>query len=162
VRGGRIIDVNDASSDGPFSPDRTGGLPLQPFLSLCFAKGASEREMRTLVMGHGGLLAYLGTNSALEVEGRIAAGDDKARAVYEAMAYQISKEIGAMATVLEGRLDGIALTGGLAGSPMLMEWIRSRVSYLAPVKVYVGEDEMGAMAAGVIRVLRGEEPAREY
>lgn len=172
VRGGRIIDVNDASSDGPFSPERTGGLPLQPFLSLCFSQTAPEcetrdgkmreRGMRKMVMGRGGLVAYLGTNSAVEVEKRIAGGDQQARDVYEAMAYQIAKEIGAMATVLEGRLHGIVLAGGLAASAMLVEWIRRRVEFLAPVLVYAGEDEMGALAAGALRVIRGEEAALEY
>jgi len=162
LRGGRIIDVNDASSDGPFSPERTGGLPLQPFLSLSFSGKYSEREMRALVMGRGGLVAYLGTNSAWEVEKRIAGGDEQARGVYQAMAYQIAKEIGAMATVLEGRLHAIVLAGGLAASALLVEWIRQRVEFLAPVLVYAGEDEMGALAAGALRVIRGEEAALEY
>ncbi len=162
VEGGRIVDVNDASSDGPFSPERTGGLPLQPFITLCFSGRYSEKEMRTLVMGRGGLLAYLGTSSAEEVERRIAGGDERAREVYQAMAYQIAKEIGAMATVLFGRLDGILLTGGLAHSTLLTDWIRERVQFLAPVSVFPGEFEMEAMAAGVLRVLRGEEPALEY
>jgi butyrate kinase len=162
LRGGRIIDVNDASSDGPFSPERTGGLPLQPFLSLSFSGKYSEREMRALVMGRGGLVAYLGTNSAVEVEKRIAGGDQQARGVYQAMAYQIAKEIGAMATVLEGRLHGIVLAGGLAASAMLVGWIRQRVDFLAPVVVFAGEDEMGALAAGALRVIRGEEAALEY
>lgn len=162
LRGGRIVDVNDASSDGPFSPERTGGLPLQPLLRLCFSKQYSEAEMRALVMGRGGLVAYLGTNSALEVEKRIAGGDSEARSVYEAMAYQMAKEIGAMTTVLAGRLHGIVLTGGLAASAMLVDWIRQRVEFLAPVLVYAGEDEMGALAAGALRVIRGEEAALEY
>jgi butyrate kinase len=160
VRGGRIIDVNDASSDGPFSPDRTGGLPLQPFITLCKERG--EREIRRLVMGQGGLAAYLGTNSAEEVERRIAAGDEKAGMVYEAMAYQIAKEIGAMATVLQGKVQRVVLTGGLAGSAMLTGWIRQRVEYIAPVLIYPGEDEMSALAAGTLRVLRGEEVPLEY
>jgi butyrate kinase len=114
------------------------------------------------VMGRGGLVAYLGTNSAVEVEKRIAQGDGKARAVYEAMAYQIAKEVGAMATVLEGRLHGVVLAGGLAGSVMLVEWIRRRIAFLGPVLVYPGEDEMGALAAGALRVIHGEEAALEY
>jgi len=160
VLGGRIIDVNDASSDGPFSPERTGGLPLQPFISLCREGG--EREIRRMVMGEGGLSAYLGTNSAQEVERRIEAGDGQARIVYEAMAYQIAKEIGAMSTVLRGRVDRIVLTGGLAASRPLTGWITERVGFIAPVIVYPGEDEMLALASGALRVLRGEERALEY
>ncbi|MDZ7338393.1 MAG: butyrate kinase [candidate division KSB1 bacterium] len=162
VKGGRIIDVNDASSDGPFSPERTGGLPLQPFITLCFSGRYSEKEMRSLVMGKGGLIAYLGTSSAEEVERRIGRGDQAAREVYEAMAYQIAKEIGAMATVLGGRVDGIVLTGGLARSSLLADWVRQRVEFIAPVTVMPGEFEMEAMVAGVLRVLRGEEPALVY
>jgi len=162
VRGGRIIDVNDASSDGPFSPERTGGLPLQQFISLCFSSKYSEAEMRKLVMGNGGLRAYLGTSDATEVEQRIAQGDKKAHEVYEAMAYQIAKEIGAMATVLSGRVDAIIISGGLANSTMLVRWIRERVSFIAPVIIMPGEDEMQAMAAAALRVLLGEEEARDY
>lgn len=160
VRGGRIIDVNDASSDGPFSPERTGGLPLQPLITMCYAH--SEREMRALVMGRGGLVAYLGTNSAVEVEDRIRAGDRCAREVYEAMAYQISKEIGAMAAVLAGRMGAVVLAGGLAGSAMLVEWIKSRVSFLGPVLVFPGEDEMRALASGALRAIQGETRVMEY
>ena len=162
VRGGRIIDANDASSDGPFSPERTGGLPLQPFMDLCFSGSYSEAQMRTLVMGGGGLLAYLGTNSAKEAEERIHAGDEAAREVYDAMAYQIAKEIGAMATVLAGRVDAVVLTGGLAASALLVNSVKKRVGFLAPVLVFPGEKEMSALAEGVLAVLRGEAPALEY
>jgi butyrate kinase len=162
VKGGKIIDANDASSDGPFSPERTGGLPLQPFISLCFSGKYTEQEIRKMVMGKGGLVAYLGTNNADEVEKRIQNGDEYAREVYEAMAYQIAKEIGAMATVLKGKVDAIVLTGGLANSKMLVDWITERVSFIAPVLVFPGEDEMRALALGVLRVLRGEEQAKEY
>ena len=162
LKGGRIVDVNDASSDGPFSPERTGGLPLQPFITLCFSGEFSEKQMRRFVMGQGGLVAYLGTNDAREVERRIEAGDAEAREVYEAMAYQIAKEIGAMATVLSGHVDAVVLTGGLAGSERLTHWIETRVAYLGPVYRFPGELEMEAMAEGALRVLRGEEEALEY
>jgi len=162
VRGGNIIDVNDASSDGPFSPERTGGLPLQQFITLCFSGKYNERELRTLVRGKGGLVAYLGTNSALEVEERIARGDTKARETYEAMAYQISKEIGAMTAVLAGGVQAIVLTGGLASSSVLVGWITERVNFIGPVLVYPGEDEMRSLARGALRVLRGEMKALEY
>ncbi len=162
VKRGRIIDANDASSDGPFTPERTGGLPLQQFIGICFSNDFSEQEVRKMVMGKGGLTAYLGTNSAREVEDQIAKGDDEAREVYEAMAYQISKEIGAMATVLKGEIDGIVLTGGLAGSKTLIRWIEERVRFIAPLQIFPGEDEMKSLALGVLRVLRGEEEALEY
>ena len=162
VVGGKIVDANDASSDGPFSPERTGGLPLQQFIGLCYSGKYSEGEVRKLVMGKGGLSAYLGTISAHEVEDRISHGDDAAREIFEGMAYQISKEIGGMATVLKGQVNAIALTGGLAGSKILVEWIRERVEFISPVQVFPGEDEMKALALGVLRVLRGEEGIMEY
>jgi butyrate kinase len=162
VRDGRIIDVNDAASDGPFSPERTGGLPLQPFITLCFSGRYTEQELRRLVMGSGGLVAYLGTNSLPEAERRIASGDEKARDVVQGMAYQIAKEIGAMATVLACRLDGIVLTGGMAHSNLLTSMIAERVNELGPVTIAPGEDEMKALAEGALRVLRDEEQEKEY
>ncbi len=162
VRGGRIIDVNDAASDGPFSPERTGGLPLQQFITLCFSGAYSEQEVRMLVMGSGGLAAYLGTNSAMEVERLIESGDAAAQEVYEAMAYQIAKEIGAMATVVKGALDAIILTGGLATSSRMVDMIKERIRFLAPVLVYPGEHELEGLALGALRVLRGEEELQEY
>jgi butyrate kinase len=162
VAGGRIIDANDAASDGPFSPERTGGLPLQQFITLCFSGKYSERDVRKLVMGKGGIVAYTGTNSVLELEKRIGDGDVKALEVYKAMAYQISKEIGAMATVLKGSVDAVILTGGLARSTMLTGWIKDHVQFIAPVRCYPGEDELQALADGALRVLRGEEQAKEY
>jgi len=162
VLGGRIIDVNDASSDGPFSPERTGGLPLQQFITLCYADSYSEAEIRTLVRGRGGLTAYLGTNSAVDVERMIANGDTRAREVFEAMAYQIAKEIGAMATVLSGEVDRIVLTGGLATSDTLIGWITRRVASIAPVTVYPGEDEMRSLAEGALRAVLGEGEVLAY
>ncbi len=162
VKGGRIIDVNDASSDGPFSPNRTGGLPLQQFITLCFSEKYSEHEMRTMVMGKGGLIAYLETAAAQDIEQRIGAGDTKAREIYEAMAYQIAKEIAAMATVLKGNVDAIVLTGGLAGSELLTGWIIERVKFLSDIKIYPGEHEMDALASAVHRVINGTETVKEY
>jgi butyrate kinase len=162
VQGGRIIDANDASSDGPFSPERTGGLPLQQFIRLCFSGTYSENEMRLFVMGKGGLKGYLGTNSMPEVERMIGDGEGRALEVFEAMGYQIAKEIGAMATVLNGHLDGIVLTGGMATSERLVSLVRQRISTLGDVLVYPGENEMLAMVQGVLRVLRNQEPAKTY
>jgi len=162
VKGGKIIDVNDANSDGPFSPERTGGLPLQQFITLCYSGTYTEGQIRTLVRGRGGLSAYLGTNDAQEVERRIGGGDARAREVFDAMAYQIAKEIGAMAAVLEGSLHAIVLTGGLASSKALTDPISRRIRFIAPVLLFPGEDEMQALALGVLRVLRGDEAALEY
>jgi butyrate kinase len=162
VRGGRIVDVNDAASDGPFSPERSGGLPLQPFIGLCVSGKHSEKELRSMVMGAGGLVAYLGTNNADEVERRIGEGDVKAAEVYAAMGYQIAKEIGAAATVLKGFADAVILTGGLSGSAMLTGWIEERVSFIGKVMRYPGEMEMEALAEGALRVLGGDENEKEY
>lgn len=162
VRKGRIIDVNDASSDGPFSPERTGGLPLQQFLKLCFSGEYSYPEMRRLVMGEGGLFAYLGTNDAAEIEERIFAGESHAEEVFSAMGYQIAKEIGAMATVLKGDIRAILISGGLANSERLIREIRSRIEFISDVLIFAGEFEMEALVKGVLRVLNNEEAALKY
>jgi len=161
-RRGRMIDVNNATDEGPFAPERAGTLPVNGLIDLCFSGRYTRHELKRLVVGGAGLVAHLDTNSSLEVERRIAAGDAHARLVYEAMAYTIAKEIGAMATVLKGDLAAIALTGGIAHSQMLIGWIRERVQFIAPVVVYPGEDEMLALAQGALRVLRGEEEAKDY
>ena len=159
---GQIIDVNDASSSGPFSPERTGELPLQPFIKLCFSGKYTEGQMSKFVMGEGGLIAYLNTNNAEEVERRIQQGDSKAREVYEAMAYQIAKEIGAMATVIKGNVRAIVISGGLAKSKMLTELITERVEFISEVIVLPGEFEMEALANGALRVLQGKEIVKIY
>jgi butyrate kinase len=168
-RRGRMVDVNQAlDGTGPFAPERAGGLPVGDVVRMCFGVppyqglNLTYEQMFRKLAGRGGLVAHLGTNSALEVERRIADGDDDARLIYEAMAYQIAKELGAMATVLNGDVDAVVITGGVAHSQMLLDWIRPRVAWIAPVLVYPGEDEMLALAQGVLRVLRGEEEAREY
>jgi butyrate kinase len=162
VNGGRIVDANDASNEGPFSPSRTGSLPAQSLLRLAFSGKYTQRQMLNFITRNGGLLAYLGTDDAREVERRITAGDKRAAEIYEAMAYQIAKEIGAMATALCGQLDAIILTGGMAHREMLVGWIVERVKFIAPVRVVAGEFEMQALAEGALRVLRGEEQAKVY
>jgi butyrate kinase len=154
--------VNDAASDGPFSPECSGGLPLQKFASLCFSGKHSEAGVRSFIRGKGGLVAYLGTTDLREVERRIEHGDEYAREVFDAMAYQIAKEIGAMATVLHGAVNAIVLTGGAAHSQLLTSTITGRVRFIAPVLIFAGEDEMSALALGALRVLRGEEAAEVY
>jgi butyrate kinase len=162
VRDGMIIDVNDASSDGPFSPERTGGLPLQPFITLAMSGKYTEPELRKFVMGQGGLIAYLGTNSIEEVENKIIQGDKTAEEIYKAMAYQIAKEIGAMATVLAGKINAIVITGGIAHSNILISWIIERVQFISRVLVFPGEDEMQALAEAGMRIIKKEEQAKEY
>jgi len=162
LKGGRIIDVNDASSDGPFSPERTGGLPLQQFLKLCFSGEYTYHDLRRFVMGQGGLLAYLNTSDATEIEKRILDGDAYAAEVFSAMGYQIAKEIGAMATVLGGQMHAIIISGGLAHSSRLVNEIKSRIQFIAEVVTVPGEFEMEALALGALRVLKLEELPQDY
>jgi butyrate kinase len=162
VKGGRIVDANNATSAGPFTPERTGTLPLMDFIDLCFSGKHTKEQIKRKVMGAGGLVSYLGVNSAAAVEEMITQGDSHAAEVYEAMAYDIAKEIGAMCTVLQCNLDAIVLTGGLANSKMLVTWITERVQKIAPVLLHPGEDELLALVSGALRVLRGEEKVKEY
>lgn len=160
---GKIIDVNDGLfGEGPFSPERTGGLPTGQLITICFSGKYTQAEVRKMIAGKGGLVAYLGTNDAREVVKRIASGDVTAKLVYSAMAYQIAKEIAANSAVLFGKVDAIVLTGGLAYDKLLVDMITERVSFIAEVKVVPGENEMIALTEGALRVLRGEEAAKEY
>jgi butyrate kinase len=160
---GRIVDVNNClDGDGPFSPERAGGLPVGSLIDLCFSGEFTKEEIRKKVVGGGGLVGYLGTNDGREVVKRIKEGDETARFIYESMAYQIAKEIGACATVLKGDVDAILLTGGLAYDQMLTGWIIERVGFIAKVMVYPGEAEMEALAQGALRVLKGQEEVRIY
>lgn len=162
-KNGRIIDVNNAlDGEGPFSPERSGGLPVGELVKMCFSGKYSIDEMKKKIVGKGGLLAYLGSNDGREVEKMIANGDKNAELVYKAMAYQVAKEIGSCAAVLEGKVDAVCLTGGLAYDKGLVSWIKERVEFISQVRVYPGEDEMIALAEGGLRVLRGEEEARKY
>lgn len=160
---GRVIDVNNAlDGEGPFSPERAGGLPVGDVVKLCFSGKVTLDEMKKKIKGNGGLVAYLGTNDARDVEKMIEEGNEKAKVIYEAMAYQTAKEIGACAAVLKGDVDAVVLTGGIAYSKFITSYISERVSFIAPVKIYPGEDEMIALAEGGLRVLRGEEAAKTY
>ena len=162
-QGGRVIDVNDALyGEGPFSPERTGGMPTGRMLELCFSGKHTLSEVKKIIAGKGGLLAYLGTTDGREVAKRIQSGDEKAKLVYEAMAYQIAKEIAGSAAVLYGKVDVIVLTGGLAYDTMLVKLIAERVQFIADIRVIPGEYEMVALAHGALRVLRGEEQGKEY
>jgi len=159
-REGRMIDSNSIE-EGPFGPDRTGSLPVCALVKLSMGGAMTEKELDRHVFGDGGLFAYLGTRDLKEVEGRIDSGDGKAASVFEAMVYQIGKETGAMAAVLEGKVDAVLLTGGMAHSERLVKQLRGLVEWIAPVVVYPGEDELRALAEGVFRVLDGEEQARQ-
>lgn len=160
---GKVIDVNNAlDGEGPFSPERSGTLPVGALARLCFSGTVTLEEVKKMITGKGGYVAYLGTNDAYEVEQRIKAGDTFAAKVRDAMAYQVSKAIGEMATVLKGQVDAILLTGGIAYDTYFVDYIKERVSFIAPVVVYPGEDEMKALAMNALMVLRGETEPKTY
>jgi butyrate kinase len=159
---GRMIDVNNANDGGPMSPQRTGYLPATGLAKLCFSEKYSPNEMKDLITKKGGLLAHLGTDDVKDVEKRIDSGDQKAQLVFEAMVYQIAKEIGAMAATLDGKVDAVVLTGGMAYSTRLIKMITEKVEFIAPFLIFPGEDEMEALTLGALRVLKGEEKAKEY
>lgn len=162
IEDGKMIDVNNAKEMGPFSPDRTGGLPVGDIVKMCFSGQYSLAEMKKKIQGEGGLYSYLGTMDGREVETRIDNGDEYAKLIYDAMAYQIGKEIGTYATVLKGKVDNIILTGGLAYSNYLVDKIKEMISFIAEVVVYPGEDEMDALNKGALRVIKGQEKAKIY
>ena len=162
-RKGKIIDVNNAlDGDGAFSPERAGSLPAGDLVKMCFSGEYSKDEMLKLLTGGGGLFAYLGTTNAVEIEKRIAGGDEKAAEVYEAMAYQVAKEIGACTTVLEGDIDAIALTGSLVYSKVLLDSLMKKIAFIAPVYLNPGENEMQALADAVMRYFNDEEELSIY
>lgn len=162
-RNGKVVDVNNAlDGDGPFSPERAGTLPAGDLVKLCFSGDYTKEQVLRLVQGGGGLVAYLGTTSGLEIEKRISEGDAVAAEVFEAMSYQVAKEIGACTAVLMGRVDAIALTGSLAYSQRLTESLKEKVSFIAQVLLDPGENEMEALAAGAMRYFNGEEKLSIY
>lgn len=159
---GRVIDCTHGLSEGPFTPERSGSLPTMDLIDLALSGTLSTKEIQSRFVGNGGLSAYLGTNNAQNVEEKINAGDEKAQLIYQAMAYQIAKDIGSMAAVLKGNIDGIVLTGGLAHSKLLTGWVSEWIRFLGPVLIYAGEDEMVALAEGAVRVLQGDEAVKKY
>lgn len=162
-RKGKVVDVNNAlDGDGPFSPERAGSLPVGDLIRLCFSGEYSKAQALKLVQGGGGLIAYLGTTNGIEIEKRIAEGDLLAAEVFESMSYQIAKEIGACAAVLQGKVDAIALTGSLAYSKTLTASLTEKVSFIAPVLMDPGENEMDALAAGAMRYFEGKEDLSVY
>lgn len=162
-RKGKVVDVNNAfGGDGPFSPERAGGLPSNQLADLCFSGKYSHAEVKSILIGKGGMVAYLGTNDFREICSRADKGDRKAELVRDAASYQISKEIGAMAAVLQGNVDAVILTGGMAHQESNINYIRSMVSFIADVVIYPGEDEMKSLAFNGLLALNGKITVKEY
>lgn len=162
VKNGRILDVNNSNVEGPFSPERSGGLPVGDLVELAYSGQYTFPQLKKTLTGEGGLVAYLNTNDGRIVDKMIEEGHDRAKLIFKAMAYQIAKEIGAMATVVCGKVDAVILTGGLAYNTRLTAWISEMVSFIATVELVPGEDEMLALVQGTLRILNGEEKAKIY
>lgn len=162
-KNGRVIDVTNAlDGEGPLSSERSGALPAGDIVKMCFDKKYDQEFIKKRIVGKGGAVAYLGTNSIIEVLELAEKGNEKAGLIFEAIIYQISKEIGASSTVLKGNIDAIILTGGMAYSQKVINLLKERVAFLAPIKVYPGEHEMSALAQGALRILKGEEKPFTY
>nr|WP_232353882.1 butyrate kinase [[Bacillus] enclensis] len=162
-KSGKVIDVNNGlHGDGPFSPERAGTVPAGDLVDLCFSGDYYRDEIMKKLVGQGGLVGYLGTNDAVKVEKMIEKGDGKAQEVYDAMAYQIAKEIGSASAVLNGKVDAIVLTGGLAYGKDFVKAISERINWIADVIIHPGENELQALAEGALRVLKNEEDHKEY
>jgi butyrate kinase len=163
IKKGRVVDVNNALLGmGPFSPQRAGALPIGDLLDMAYSGEWTKKELQGRLTKTGGLTAYLGTDSGIEVNERIEQGDEKAKLILEAMCYQVAKEIGACASVLEGKVDAVFLTGGLIYGDRIFEEIRKRVAYIGSVLRFPGELEMEALCQGAVRVLKGEEEPKIY
>lgn len=157
---GNVIDANNAlNGDGPFTPERSGSLPVAQLVDTCFGGEYTKQQVHSMILGKGGLVAYCGTNNLSELESK---NDPQVNYILQAMAYQISKEIGFVAPVMKGDIDAILLTGGIAHSKLITDEIISRVSFIAPVRLYPGEDELKALAESAIRVLTGKEAPKTY
>jgi butyrate kinase len=162
-RKGKVVDVNNAlSGDGPFSPERSGGLPSLPLIDLCFSGNYTYSQVKSMLVGKGGMVAYLGTNDFRKICATAAAGDNNAALVRDACGYQVSKEICAMAAVLKGDVDAVILTGGMAHQKDHVNYIKSMTSFIADIVVYPGEDEMRTLAFNGLLALNGEVEIKEY
>lgn len=160
---GKIVDVNNAlDGEGAFSPERAGTVPAGDLVRMCFSGKYTQQEVYKKLVGNGGFNAYMGTNDARIVENKMIDGDPEAKAIHDAFVYQVSKDIGAMATVLEGKVDKIILTGGIAYSKIATADIKTRAGFISDFVIYPGEDELLALVQGALRVLKGEEKAMEY
>ena len=158
---GRIVDII-SDDEGPFSPERAGRVPCSALIDLCYCGKYDKAAMIKKIRGDGGLKSYLNTTDARDVLKMIDNGDEKAKLILEAMAYQVAKGVGELATVVEGKVDAIVITGGIAYSEVITSWIKKRVEFIAPVEIMPGENEMESLALGILRVIKGEEKAREY
>jgi butyrate kinase len=160
---GKVVDVNNAfNGDGPFAPERSGGLPSGQLAELCFSGQYRLEEVEKMLVGQGGMVAYLGTNDMKEVENRVKSGDKYAKQVVGAMAYQVAKTIGSMAAVMKGHVDGIVLTGGLARDKEFVRMIREKVSWIGRILIYPGEFEMLALAQGALKALQNKKFILKY
>ncbi|MDP3451375.1 MAG: butyrate kinase [Bacteroidales bacterium] len=160
---GRVIDVNNAlNGEGPFSPERSGTLPAYDLAKLCFSGIYTLEEVKKMITGEGGLVAHLGTNSFSVVEQKVSEGDENYILISEAFAYNVAKAIGSMAVVLHGDVDAILITGGIAYNTRLMETLSDQIKFIAPVKIFPGEDEMSALAWNGLAVLEGKETPLVY
>lgn len=160
---GKVIDVNNAlNGDGPFAPERAGSLPAWSLVELATSGKYDPPALKKMITGQGGIVAHLQVNDMRKVEEMVKAGDAKAIQVFEAMAYNVAKEIGKLATVMEGRIDAIVMTGGIAYDAHFIQLVRQRVEFLAPLIILPGEDEMAALAQGALRVLQGEEEPKQW
>ena len=160
---GKVVDIfNALDGDGAFSPERAGAVPSGALIKMCFSGKYTEKEVYKKICGNGGFNAYLKTNDAREVEKMIENGDREAENVYRAFIYQVAKNVGSMAAVLDGKVDQIILTGGIAYSKWVVAELTRKVSWIAPLTVYPGEDELLALAQGALRVMNGEEEPMKY
>ena len=160
---GKMVDTVDSTNgEGRMAPTRTGALPAAPLVELCFSGKYTKKELRKKISSTGGWVDHLGTSDALEVEKMVEEGNDYAKLVLSATVYELAKDVAAMAAVMDGKVDAILFTGGIAHSKLITGMLADKVSFIAPVKIYPGEYEMEALAAGPIRVLNGEEKAVEY
>lgn len=160
---GQVVDVNNAlNGDGPFAPERAGSLPAWSLVELALSGKYDAAALKKMITGKGGIVAHLNINDMRKVEEMVKAGDARATQIFEAMAYNVAKEIGSLAPVLEGKIDAIVLTGGIAFDKLFIELVRSRVEFLAPLIILPGEDEMSALALGALRVLNGEEAPKHW
>ncbi|PSH03796.1 MAG: butyrate kinase [Acidobacteria bacterium] len=159
---GRMIDSTNSREDGAFSTERSGSVPAMELVRLCFSGRYTQKQIENMLTREGGLVSYLGTGDLREVEQRIEQGDQYAGLVFRSMVYQIAKEIGAMSCALQGRVDAIVITGEMSHSRRLTCAVCEAVKWIAPIKVYPGGNELRALAEGVLRVMRNEEPGREF
>ncbi|MDD4421166.1 MAG: butyrate kinase, partial [Bacteroidales bacterium] len=158
-----VVDVNNAlTGDGPFSPERSGGLPAGQLVDICFSGKYTKEQVYKLINGKGGMVSYLGTNSFLEVSNAAQNGDKKAAFIMEAFEYQLTKEIGSLAPVVDGHVDAILITGGMAHNADAMKKVENKIKFIAPVYIYPGEDEMGALAQNAYEVITGEAKIKNY